>query len=153
MSTITDVIAIVVTGLMVGNEVAVAAFIHPALAALDQRSHAAAAARIAAVLGRYMPFWYGLGLLVLLVELFTHRTLDGRLDLRLLAAALIWAATIVFTVVMLVPINNRVARADPAALYPTWQTDRARWDALHRIRILGLVVAFVLLLVVVLPAR
>ena len=52
----------------------------------------------------------------------------------------------VFTITMLVPINNRIARMNPEQPHPTWLQDRSRWDRLHRIRVALLVVAVILLL-------
>ena len=57
-------------------------------------------------------------------------------------ATLIWIAVIVFTVTMLVPINNRIASLNTAAPAPGWKQDHQKWDFLHRIRILLLVIAF-----------
>ena len=61
-------------------------------------------------------------------------------------AAILWAATIVFTITMLVPINNRIAKMDPANPYDCWLQDRCRWDQLHQLRVALLIMAFVLLL-------
>ncbi len=61
-------------------------------------------------------------------------------------AAVLWAMTIVFSITMLVPINNRIARMNPHQPYPTWLQDRCRWDQLHRVRVELLIVAVLLLL-------
>ncbi len=55
-----NVVAIIVVGLMVGCELAVAAFIHPTLDKLSDDAHLPAASAIARVLGTVMPFWYNL---------------------------------------------------------------------------------------------
>ncbi len=145
-----DLLAIAVTGLMVGNEVAVAAFIHPAISRLPPTVHLGAAAAIARTLGHVMPFWYAGGLVLLIAELWLHRSQHDTLPL-LLAAVILWALTIVATIALLVPRNNRIAAARPDQPYPTWQADRASWDTLHRIRVVLLALAFVLLLLVRLP--
>ena len=145
MSSLLDLLTITLTGLMVGNEVAVAAFIHPAISRLPPTQHLAAAAAIARILGRVMPFWYALGLVGLLAELWLHHGEPGELPL-LLAAVVLWALTILATLVFLVPRNNRIAAAQPDRPYPTWQADRATWDTLHRVRVALLTLAFVLLL-------
>jgi len=59
----------------------------------------------------------------------------------LLTATLIWAGVIVFTIGMLVPINNRIASLNTAAPTPGWKHDHKKWDSLHRVRILLLAVA------------
>jgi uncharacterized membrane protein len=53
-----NVIAIIAAGLTVGNELAIAGFVHPALDRLADDVHLSAASALARVLGGYMPFWY-----------------------------------------------------------------------------------------------
>jgi uncharacterized membrane protein len=141
-----DILAATVTGTMVGNEFAVAAFIHPQLRKLGNTSHAQTAALLAQVLGKVMPFWYGIGLLLIVGAACEHRPISTAPGLFILLAAILWAATIVFTVTMLVPINNRIAKMDPDHPYDCWFQDRCRWDHLHQIRVILLLMAFILLL-------
>jgi len=63
--------AIIVAGLMVGSELAIAAFIHPTLDKLPDDAHLPAASAIARVMGTAMPFWYILTLLLTLAEVVT----------------------------------------------------------------------------------
>ena len=51
------------------------------------------------------------------------------------------AATIPFTLICLVPINNRVATLDLNALPGDWKADRRRWDQYHAVRVVILVLA------------
>jgi hypothetical protein len=44
-----------------------------------------------------------------------------------------------------VPINNRVARWQPDSLPPNWRELRRRWNTLHAVRVVFLVVALILL--------
>jgi uncharacterized membrane protein len=141
-----DIATATVVGLMAGNEFAVAAFVHPQLHKLGQSTHAQAAAPLAGVLGKAMPFWYGIALLVILGAAFEHRPVSTGPGLFLLMAAILWTATIVFTITMLVPINNRIAKMDPDHPYDCWLQDRSRWDQLHQLRVALLIMAFVLLL-------
>jgi hypothetical protein len=146
MTVFYDVVTATVAATMVGNEFAVAAFVHPQLRGFGDRTHAVVAARLAGSLGRAMPLWYGLALVLIAGAAYEHRPVwSGPGELIALAAAL-WAATIVFTVTSLVPINNRITRMNPEQPHPGWLEDRARWDRLHRIRVVLLVVAVVLLL-------
>jgi hypothetical protein len=95
-----DLATAMVTGLMAGNEFAVAAFVHPQLQKLGQGAHAQTATLLASVVGKAMPILYG-GTLVLIVgAAFEHRPLSSGPGLFLLFAALLWAATIVFTITM-----------------------------------------------------
>jgi uncharacterized membrane protein len=140
-----DLVTIFFAGQMVGNEFAIAAFVHPAISRLEAYPHLAAAKPIAAVLGRVMPFWYGLCLVALLIELWAKRTQPHQFELVAVATVL-WVAMIAYTVSVLVPINNRIAAANPNQPYSGWEKDRARWDAHHRIRVAVLALAFAFLL-------
>jgi hypothetical protein len=93
-----------------------------------------------------MPLWYGLALLLILGAAFEHRPIFRGPGLLITLAATLWAITIVFTVTMLVPINNRIASMNPQQPYPTWLQDRCRWDKLHRVRVELLIIAILILL-------
>ena len=141
-----DIATATVTGLMAGNEFAVAAFVHPQLHKLGQSVHAQTASSLASALGKAMPLWYGVALLLILGAAFEHRPVSDSPGLFILLAAVLWEATIVFTITMLVPINNRIAKMNPQQPYDCWLQDRCRWDKLHQLRVTLLIMAFVLLL-------
>jgi uncharacterized membrane protein len=141
-----DIATATVVGLMAGNEFAVAAFVHPQLHKLSDSLHARTAALLAGVLGRAMPLWYGLALVLILGAGFEHRPVSSGPGLLIGLAAILWAITIVFTITMLVPINSRIAKMDPEHPYDCWLQDRCRWDQLHQVRVALLIMAFVLLL-------
>jgi len=141
-----DIATATVVGLMAGNEFAVAAFVHPQLRKLNNSAHAQAAAPLAGVLGKAMPIWYGVALVLILGATFAHRPVSSGPGLFLLLAAVLWATTIVFTITTLVPINNRIAKLNPEHPYDCWLQDRSRWDQLHQLRVALLIMAFVLLL-------
>ena len=138
-----DTITITLAGLMVGNELAVSAFVNPAIWQLESGPQALGLSLLARSLGRVMPFWYSLCLTLFALESFLHRH-EPALVL-LLTATLIWVGVIVFTIGMLVPINNRIASLNTVAPTPGWKEDHKKWDSLHRIRILLLTVAFFIL--------
>lgn len=138
-----DTLTITLAGLMVGNELAVSAFVNPAIWRLESGPQAQGVSVLARNLGRAMPVWYGLCLALLVLESFLYRHQDAFAPL--LAATLIWAGVIVFTISMLVPINNRLASMNTAAPTAGWQNDHKRWDFLHRIRILLLTIALLAL--------
>ncbi len=146
MSIAYDVITATVAATMAGNELAVAAFVHPQLQKLPPPTHAQVAPPLAASLGKAMPLWYGLALALILGAVYEHRPIVSAPGLLILSAAILWIAIIVFTVTMLVPINNRIATMNPQQPYPTWLEDRCRWDKLHRIRVELLLLAVVLLI-------
>ena len=138
--------AILVAGTMVGNELAVAIFFHPRISALDDATHARAAQALAAALGRAMPFWYALTFLLSGTVAFYARPVGTPGHWLALAAAGLFAVTILCTVLLLVPINNQVARWQPESLPANWRDLRRRWDALHAVRVGVLLLALVLLI-------
>ena len=140
-----ELAAVVVAGTMVGNELAVALFVHPQLWRLDEATHVRAVQPLAAVLGAVMPFWYAATLLGSLGVALLVRPAGSPGHVLALAAAGLFAAMIVYTLLLPVPINNQVARWRPEALPANWRELRRRWDALHAFRVVVLAVALVLL--------
>jgi hypothetical protein len=137
-----DVLTILCAGLMIGNELTVSLFINPVVWKLDDSSQAKALSLFAGLLGKVMPFWYALCLVFMMVETYVRRHQAG-VTLLLIAVA-IWIAIIVYTVTILLPINNRIARLT-GALPQGWREEDKKWDMYHRWRILSLVVAMVCL--------
>jgi hypothetical protein len=56
------------------------------------------------------------------------------------------ALVIVLSILLPVPINNKIAGWDFDRLPPDWRSMRQRWDLYHRVRVLLLVVALTLLI-------
>jgi Domain of unknown function (DUF1772) len=137
-----DVLTILCTGLMIGNELAVSLFVNPVIWQLEDRSQAKALSLFAGTLGTVMPFWYALCLVLMVTESYLRRH-QPALTL-LLAAVAIWIAIIVYTVTTLVPINNRIARL-AEALPEGWREEHKTWDTHHRWRILLLTIGMVCL--------
>lgn len=137
-----DVLTILCAGLMIGVELAVSLFINPVIWQLEDRSQAKALSLFGGILGKVMPFWYASCLVLMIVETYLRRH-QLALTLLLIAVAL-WIAMIIYSVTILVPINNRIVRlAD--ALPEEWRQEPKRWDRHHRWRILSLVIAMVCL--------
>jgi len=133
------------SGVLVGNELAVALFIHPVLYSVPNEAHARVVKPLAGRLGRFMPFWYALTLVFAVLQLRTEPS--GSLSRWLgCAAATLMALIIILTIILMVPINNRIARWDPDRLPPNWLSMRQRWDVYHRIRVLLLGLVFSLLI-------
>ena len=143
MMEVLGITAMIVAGLMVGSELAIAAFVHPTLDQLPDDVHLPAASALARVQGRFMPFWYILVCLLTLAEVVIQWRQSGRLPIWIAASAVLWILAILYSVTALVPINNRLKSNLP----PDWKTYRHRWDLLHRWRVVLLTIAFAFLIV------
>lgn len=139
-------ISILVAALMVGNELTVAAFLHPALYRLPAAVHAAVARTFARLFGRIMPPWYALTLLLTLVNLWIQWGSKDDARQWLLASAALWAVSIVYTLIFPFPLNNRIIRWDLEALPSDWLDQRRRWDSYHRFRVVILLIALLCLI-------
>jgi hypothetical protein len=107
--------------------------------------HIRAAQTLAKVLGVVMPFWYALTfLLTLALTLVAHTTRSAPWWLAL-AATVLFALISVYSVLLPVPINNQVARWQPDSVPANWRDLRRRWDVLHAIRVVFLLIALILL--------
>ncbi|GAB1818725.1 anthrone oxygenase family protein [Herbidospora sp. RD11066] len=139
------VIATTVVGLMVGVECAVAFVINPIVLRLPAGASLAARADGGRMLGRAMPFWY-IGSLILTAALAAVTWGTATATTALVAAVLL-ALSVVMSIVLLVPINNR-SKTWTADDHPAdWREQHQRWDRLHYVRVAIIVAAFVLVAV------
>jgi Domain of unknown function (DUF1772) len=138
-----DLLTIVCVVSMVGTEFTISAFIDPALAELDSETWSRAVPVLARRMGQVMPFWYFLGFLAIGAEAYFRRNESARLWIDV--ALLLWAIAIVYSITVLVPINNRIAKISAHAVSSEIE-DHRRWDSLHRWRVVLLVVAAICLL-------
>ncbi|HET8795924.1 MAG TPA: DUF1772 domain-containing protein [Arthrobacter sp.] len=141
----TTVVTIVVVGLMVGVELAVAAFVNPIFDRLPEDCGLAARSDGARVLGRVMPFWY-IGSLVLATAWAVMAWGDAQAVTIAVAAGLL-LVSVLMSVVLLVPINSRSARWSPGQAPADWKQQRARWDFYHHFRVAVIIAAFALLVI------
>jgi hypothetical protein len=139
MEHVIAIVALVLTGPLVGVELGVAAFTNPLAAKLPDDAYRVFRSGGSRLLGALMPFWH-LGTLVVLVA----RAVVSRNALAIVAVAVMGAA-LLLTVTVLVPINNRIG---------AWRSDddvnralAGRWDRLHGVRVVLLAAMFVLLAV------
>lgn len=128
-------------GLLIGTEFAVSVFINPVLQKLDDRAHAKAISLFATRLGHAMPLWYGLSLVLLIIETITERHEPG--STLLIASCAIWFAAILLSVLVLVPINNRMMRLDAKSFPQEAQREHQRWTTLHHLRVAALIVSMI----------
>ncbi|HEY2083059.1 MAG TPA: DUF1772 domain-containing protein [Verrucomicrobiae bacterium] len=140
-----EIVAIVVAGTMTGNEIAVAVFFHPRIGRLEDGVHVRAAQTLASALGAAMPFWYALTFLLSLAATFVAHSAWSRPWWLALGSTVLFALMIVYSLLLPVPINNQIARWQPDSLPANWRELRRRWDTLHAIRVVFLVIALILL--------
>ncbi|WP_026061336.1 DUF1772 domain-containing protein [Rhodococcus rhodochrous] len=145
MSPSLSVITTVVVGLMVGVEFSVAFVINPITLALPAPASMAARSHGARMMGRAMPFWY-FGSLIL-TGVLAVTTWGTTASAAALAAAALLAVSVVMSIALLVPINNRSASWTDETYPEDWREQTQRWDNLHYIRVAIIVGAFVLVAV------
>jgi len=140
-----ETVAIVIAGTLTGSELAVAVFFHPRISRLEDAMHIRAAQTLAQVLGMVMPFWYALTFLLALAVTFLAHASRSTPWYLALASAVLLALISLYSVLLPVPINNQVARWQLDSVPPNWRDLRRRWDLLHAIRVVFLVIALILL--------
>jgi uncharacterized membrane protein len=130
------------TALVLGNEFSIAAFIQPGLSRANHLNFLPAIQVFAKLLGKVMPFWMGGTVLAHLILLGITWRWPAAHSVWLLLASLLWIAVALFSVLWEVPINDRVKGWDVTKLPPDWEDQRRRWDRLHAIRVVLIVIAF-----------
>lgn len=108
---------------------------------------------LAAVLGAVMPFWYAATLLGSLAVAFLARPAGAPGHGLALSAAGLFAAMIIYTLLLPVPINNQVTRWRSEAPPANWRELRRRWNQLHALRVVVLAAALILLVAACLARR
>jgi uncharacterized membrane protein len=134
---------LVVVGLMVGVEFSVAFVLNPILDALPGDSRLQGRAHGGRMLGAVMPFWY-VGSLVLTAVWAVARRSQPGVGLVVTAAALL-IVSVVMSLLLLVPINNRSKTWTPENRPEDWREQTSRWDRLHYVRVAVIIAAFALL--------
>lgn len=136
-------VTLVVVGLMVGVELSVAAFMNPIFDRLPNAGGLGARSDGASVLGRVMPRWY---IASLVLAAGWMALVWGQPQVwAVVGAAALLALSIVMSVVLLVPINARVARWSAEGAPADGQQQLGQWDRFHLARIGVILTAFVLL--------
>jgi uncharacterized membrane protein len=139
------IVTVVVVGLMVGVEFAVAVFVNPIFDRLPADAGVAARSDGGRVLGRVMPFWY-IGS-VLLSSVWAATAWGAAGTALVLVGIGLLVVSVLMSVTLLVPINNRVVRWAADGVPADWRQQVNRWDRLHYVRVAVIVAAFVLLTV------
>ncbi|MER6407558.1 DUF1772 domain-containing protein [Streptomyces viridosporus] len=138
-----EVFTVVVVGLMVGVEFSVAFVINPILNGLPEDSGVLGRAHGARMLGALMPVWYLTSLALTAVWAVAGRHRPGA-GLVVTAAALL-ISSVLMSLLLLVPINDRGKMWTPESRPADWKEQRNRWDRFHYVRVAVLIAAFALL--------
>lgn len=136
------VVTVVVVGMMVGVEFAVAVFVNPILDRLPDASAIAARSDGARVLGRVMPVWY-IGSMVL-GAVWAAVAWGGAGASLVTAATALLAVSVVMSLLLLVPINNRAKTWTAEGRPADWKQQASRWERYHYVRVGVIVLAFAL---------
>lgn len=143
MLTTLEVVTTVVVGLMVGVEFCVAFVMNRILNALPEDSAQLGHAHGGRMLGALMPFWY-IGSLVLSAAWAVAGWGRHGTGLVVTAAGLL-IVSVVMSVLLLVPINNRNKTWTPENRPADWKQELDRWNRFHYVRVGVIVAAFTLL--------
>ena len=143
MLTALEVFTTVEVGVMVGVEFSVAFVVNRILDALPGDNGQLGRAHGGRMLGAVMPFWY-IGSLILSAVWAVAGWHHQGAGLVVIAAALL-IVSVIMSVVLLVPINNRSKTWTPENRPADWKQQANRWDRYHYVRVAVLIAAFTLL--------
>jgi uncharacterized membrane protein len=138
-----QVVTTVVVGVMVGVEFSVPFFTNPILNALPEDSGQLARAHGGRRGGAVMPFWYITSLVLVAVWAIAGWHHPGT-GLVVTAGALL-ILSVIMSILLLVPINNRVKTWTPENRPADWKQQMNRWDRFHYVRVAVITAAFALL--------
>src|SRR3712207_2387471 len=140
-----QVLTIVVVGVMVGVEFSVAFVLNRILDALPGDAGQLGRAHGGRMLGAVMPVWYITSLVLVAVWAIAGWPDDGA-GLVVAAGALL-VVSVLMSVLLLVPINNRSKTWTPENRPDDWKQQSNRWDRFHYVRVAVIIGAFTLLAV------
>ncbi|WP_445515248.1 anthrone oxygenase family protein [Streptomyces sp. NEAU-174] len=140
-----EVVTTVIVGLMVGVEFSVAFIMNRILNALPDDSAQLGHAHGGRMLGALMPFWY-IGSLVLSAIWAVAGWHHHGAGLVVTAAGLL-IVSVVMSMLLLVPINNRNKTWTPENRPADWKQQLDRWGRYHYLRVAVIIAAFTLLVV------
>jgi uncharacterized membrane protein len=135
-----EVVTTVIVGLMVGVEFSVAFIVSRILDALPDDSSQLGHAHGGRMLGALMPFWYIGSLVLSAVWAVAARHHHGT-GLVVTAAGLL-IVSVVMSILLLVPINNRNKTWTPENRPADWREQLNRWNRFHYIRVAVIIAAF-----------
>ncbi|WP_042430989.1 DUF1772 domain-containing protein [Streptacidiphilus anmyonensis] len=140
-----EVFTTVAFGLMVGVEFAVLFVLNPILKALPGDSGQLGHAHGGRMLGAVMPFWYIGSLALVAVWAIAGRHHHGAG--LVVASGVLLIVSVIMSVLLLVPINNRNKTWTPENRPEDWRQQIDRWVRFHYVRVAVIIAAFALLVV------
>jgi uncharacterized membrane protein len=138
-----EVFTTVVVGLMVGVEFSVAFVMNPIFNALPEDAGQMGRSHGGRMLGAVMPFWY-IGSLVLAAVWAIAGWHHHGAGLVVTAAGLL-ILSVIMSILLLVPINNRNKTWTPDNRPADWKQQLNRWERFHYVRVAVIIAAFALL--------
>ncbi|MFJ2931269.1 anthrone oxygenase family protein [Streptomyces sp. NPDC087219] len=138
-----EVVTTVVVGLMVGVEFSVAFIMNRILDALPEDSGQLGHAHGGRMLGALMPVWYIGSLVLVAIWSVAGRHHHGA-GLVVTAGGLL-ILSVVMSILLLVPINNRNKTWTPDNRPADWKEQLQRWNRYHYVRVAVIIGAFALL--------
>ncbi|MFB7935830.1 anthrone oxygenase family protein [Streptomyces sp. NPDC056049] len=143
MLDVLEIATTVIVGLMVGVELSVAFVMNPIFSALPEDSGQQARSHGGRMLGAAMPVWYIGSLVLVAVWAVAGRGHDGAG--LVVTAGVLLLVSVVMSILLLVPINNRGKTWTPENRPEDWKEQTKRWDRYHYVRVAVIVAAFTLL--------
>ncbi|MFG2534463.1 anthrone oxygenase family protein [Streptomyces sp. NPDC048511] len=138
-----EVVTTVTVGLMVGVEFSVIFVMNRILNALPGDSGQLGHAHGGRMLGALMPFWYmgSVALSAIWAVAGWHHQGTG----LVVTAAGLLVLSVIMSILLLVPINNRNKTWTPENRPADWQEQLERWNRYHYLRLAVILAAFTLL--------
>ncbi|MFE3518313.1 anthrone oxygenase family protein [Streptomyces sp. NPDC059166] len=140
-----EVFTTVVVGLMVGVELSVAFVMNRIFDALPEDGGQLARSHGGRMLGALMPFWYIGSVLLGAAWAVAGWSRPGAGFVVIAVALLI--VSVIMSVLLLVPINNRGKTWTPENRPADWKEQTKRWDSYHYVRVAVIVAAFTFLVI------
>jgi hypothetical protein len=145
METALAIVTATIIGTMVGVEFCVSFFLNPIVLRLPAGPSLDGQADGARILGRTMPPWYVVSL-VLTVALAAITWGTGAAQASVVAIVL-FLVNLAMSLAVLVPINRRAMRWTPEEHPADWREQARRWNRFNHLRVALILAAFVLVLV------
>jgi uncharacterized membrane protein len=138
-----EVFTTVVVGVMVGVEFSVAFVMNPIFDGLPNDGGLLGRAHGGRMLGAVMPVWYITSLVLAAVWAIAgwHHHGTG----LVVAAGALLIISVIMSMLLLVPINNRSKTWTPDDRPADWKQQMNRWDRFHYVRVAVIIAAFALL--------